>query len=44
LVIKCSAHERKGRNALLKVIDEALEPEQKRPQAAKTPAKRKTPW
>jgi GTP-binding protein len=44
LVLKCSAHARQGRNALLKVIDEALEPEQKRPQAAKQPAKRKTPW
>jgi GTP-binding protein len=44
IILTCSAYERKGRNALLKIIEEALEPEQKRPQVARTPAKRNTPW
>lgn len=44
VIVTCSAYERTGRNALLKIIDEALEPEQKRPQAARAPAKRNTPW
>lgn len=43
-VLTCSAVERQGRNALLKVIDEALEPEQKRPHPVKPPPKRSTPW
>ena len=44
LAITCSAVERKGRNALLKVIDDALEPEQKNPHPVKAPPKRNTPW
>jgi GTP-binding protein len=44
IILTCSAYERKGRNALLKIIEEALGPEQKRPQVARTPAKRNTPW
>ncbi len=44
LILTCSSVERSGRNALLKVIDESLEPEQKKAQPAKQPKKRATPW
>lgn len=44
LILTSSAHRHRGRNALLKVIEQALEPEQRRPQPARKPAKRTTPW
>lgn len=43
MMLTCSSVEGQGRNGLLAVIDSALEPEEKRPQARKA-IPRDTPW